>query len=306
MSKQKIDSDKVKPVKKQSVWHFSVAEQYQRILRVLAAVHTGVEPNYPNFLCIGAPRSGTSWLNRHLSQHPDIYIPWFKEVHFFDEQVDADQVARLRHHYDLSVETSWRWYSLVFSRGRDKIKGDITPAYMLLSRERIKQVRERMPDVKLIYIMRNPIERAWSGVRRGLWAEQGIRSSDLTDESQLRDAVFAKPIIERGDYRRAIENWESEFPGRIHFLFFEDVLDDPSGTLAGIADYLQITPFRDLEQQNPGQKVNSAPFDPPPKAIRQELVATYRPQIDYLEQRFGRDLSSWLEFIPTDTGSAAN
>jgi len=298
MSSDKSGEEKgqIKPVKKRSAYKFSVAEQYQRLLRLEAAVRSRVEPNYPNFLCIGAPRSGTSWLYQHLSKHSAIYIPWFKEVHFLDELPASADVVRLRHHYDLTQEASWRWYSLVYRRGRKLVKGDITPAYMLLSRERIKLVRERMPDVKLIYIMRNPVERAWSGVRRGLWAEHGVKSSEMDNLAQLRDAVFAKPIIDRGDYRRAIENWESEYPGRIHFLFFEDIRNQPAASLQGVADYLGIAPFPNLAEQNPDQKVNSAPFAPPPESIRQELEATYRPQIEYLEQRFNRDLSSWLEF----------
>ena len=287
--------DKIHAVKKQSTLSFSVADQYKRLLRLWAALDWRVPRSYPDFLCIGAPRSGTSWLFRTLNEHPDVYLPWFKEVHFLDEAVDPKQVVKARPHFDLALEASWRWYSLVFRRGKNKHKGDITPAYMLLSRERIQQVYHRMPEARLIFIMRNPIERAWSGTRRSLWADHGVRPSDVDSLSALHDSVFAPQIVARGDYRQCIENWESVYPKeQILYLFYEDLFGAATEQVANIVQFLGLSPYESLDFLDAGKKVNAAPFEAPPEEIHKALVTQYAPQVEFLEQRFGRDLSAWL------------
>ena len=288
--------DHLKDAKKALPTRFALADHYKQLLRLLARSPLPISPCYPDFLCIGAPRSGTSWLFRNLHRHRDIYIPWFKEVHFFDEPVVGEAGETRRPLFDLNEEWAWRWYSMVFRPGRGRTRGDITPAYMLLSRERIRLIRQRMPNVKLIFVIRNPIDRAWSGTRRGLWYDQGMKPSDMASLERLRQAVFAPAVIERGDYRRCLENWESEFgTDRLHCLFYEDLFQQPEQQLEGIVDFLGIAPYPDMAALNLEKRVNAAPFEQPPAPIREQLVATYQGQISYLEERFQRDLSDWLE-----------
>lgn len=284
----------VKSVKKHSAYRFSVADNYKALLRVVAKFAVWVAPNYPNFLCIGAPRSGTSWLFRNLRPHPRVYLPWFKEVHFLDEPIATHSVPPGKKFFDLTSEAAWRWYSLIFRPGKNLIKGDITPAYMLLSDARISEVKARMPDAKLIFIMRNPIERAWSGARRSLWADRGLKPSDVVDAQLLEEAALAPAIVDRGDYKGCIERWEVHYAqDQIMYLFFEDLTLKPRQELDRLLAFLQLSDYAGIEQLDLEGKVNSAPFEPPPDWLKDKLNELYEPQIAFLSERFGRDLTHW-------------
>jgi len=106
----------------------------------------------PDFICIGAQKAGTAWLYENLRVHPDIYMSKKKELHFFD----------------INFYRSLGFYSSWFEEGADKMKGEITPAYSNLPKRRIVFIRKIMPNLKLILILRNPIDRAWSAARMGL------------------------------------------------------------------------------------------------------------------------------------------
>lgn len=103
----------------------------------------------PNFLCIGAPKSGTTSLYDLLKQHKDVFLPSFKEPHFFDS--------------DESWNKGSEWYqSSYYSKASHKCVGDFTPTYLSnnLAPSRIHEVLGN--KVKFVVILRNPIDRAYS------------------------------------------------------------------------------------------------------------------------------------------------
>lgn len=106
----------------------------------------------PEFLCIGAPQSGTTWLYQNLKAHPEIFLPDRKELRQFEPINDH---LNLKYHY-----------SKRFTPGRGKVKGDMSPGYSVLAPERIRLIRKLMPEVRLIFIRRDPVERTWAALRR--------------------------------------------------------------------------------------------------------------------------------------------
>ena len=105
--------------------------------------------NLPNFMCLGAGKSGTTTLFDILRQHPDIYFPAFKEPHFFD----------IPGNYHNGIE----WYKKNYFRKADKkIIADFTPSYFfdLLAPERI--FKDIGPDIKFVVLLRHPVDRAYS------------------------------------------------------------------------------------------------------------------------------------------------
>jgi len=105
-----------------------------------------------NFLGIGAQKCGTTWLYAMLSKHPDIAFPGGKEIHFWSEDDYQERLA---------------WYQNLFS-GDEQVKGEITPAYAFLDGGRIKEIYRLVPDLRLIYMIRNPVNRAWSNALMAL------------------------------------------------------------------------------------------------------------------------------------------
>lgn len=103
----------------------------------------------PNFLCIGAPKSGTTSLYDVLKQHKDVFLPSFKEPHFFDS--------------DESWNKGVAWYqSSYYAKASHQCVGDFTPTYLSnnLAPGRIQEVLGN--QVKFVVILRNPIDRAYS------------------------------------------------------------------------------------------------------------------------------------------------
>ena len=102
----------------------------------------------PNFLVIGAEKSGTTYLKHNLLAHPDIFVPSQKELHFFNK--------------DENFQQGIEWYRQFFSSvAGEKAIGEITPGY-LPSQAAPDRIRQVLPDVKLIAVLRNPIDRAYS------------------------------------------------------------------------------------------------------------------------------------------------
>ena len=102
----------------------------------------------PSFLGIGAQKSGTTWLHARLREHPSLFLPAEKELHYFD----------------WNFHRPLHGYARRFADAGDRLPGEITPGYGMLSPDRISFVARVLPGVRLIYLMRDPVERAWSQV----------------------------------------------------------------------------------------------------------------------------------------------
>lgn len=153
-----------------------------------------------DFLGIGAHKAGTTWLHRMLGLHPDIGLPPQKELHFWDKRWPAGE----------SIER----YEARFAGLARPIKGEITPAYAILPPTTIRVVHQRYPDLRLIYILRNPIERAWSHARMGYSKTVSQDTRDALDTRRdwfLQHFRSADSLL-RGDYETSLRNWLAVYP----------------------------------------------------------------------------------------------
>src|SRR5690606_23280995 len=117
------------------------------------------------FLGIGAQKAGTTWLYRQLSRHPRVRFPGGKEVHFWNARIERDSLD---------------WYRALFSSDPALVEGDVTPAYGILEPTVIRQIHDAFPDLRIIFIMRNPVARAWSSALMAL----GRAEMTLQDASE--------------------------------------------------------------------------------------------------------------------------
>src|SRR5665647_1032714 len=138
-----------------------------------------------NFLGIGAQKCGTTWLYETLSRHPKIAFPGGKEVHYWDNP-QARSVS---------------WYIDPFAND-NLVNGDITPAYGILAPETIQQIHALLPELRLIYLVRDPIERAWSSAKMALGRAE--MTLDEASDQWFMDHFSSMGSLARGNYETCI------------------------------------------------------------------------------------------------------
>ena len=288
----------------------------------------------PDFLCIGAQRSGTTWLHHQLRAHGSVFVPPCKELHFFD-QIDGIEPERwIGHRLRFLSEaqaalaaapaheaSAWQtfewaarfaatrhidldWYASLFADAPpDALAGEITPAYALLSPPLVRQITRLIPGLKVIFIMRNPIERAMSGAMHELTTAAG--ASGRPSERALVAELAHERCFARSAYRRTIETWEGCLcRGSLGCFFYDDIANDPAEFMRSICAFLGIDPGGPLHD-DPREPVNRNPLPPPLLGARlpDTLTARYRDDIAWLEQRFGNAVTPWADHPQTRPSS---
>ncbi len=190
----------------------------------------------PDFLCIGAQKAGTTLLYEILKKHDRIFIPDLKEVHFFD--IDED--------YARGVQ----WYSMQFEPAGDRfIAGDITPSYLFFDYVP-KRVRKALGGhVRLIVLLRNPIDRAyshyWMSFRRG-YETRSFEEAIVLEHTRMKRGYFERnnfSYVSRGFYMEQIARYTALFPvENLKIVLFEEFTRDPSRYAEEILHFLGCSP----------------------------------------------------------------
>lgn len=176
-----------------------------------------------NFLGIGAQKAATTWFYENLSRHPDVSFPAGKEVHFWDQL------------YDRGVS----WYLSLFESSDNTVKGDITPAYALLPEELIKEIYSINSQLRVIYVIRNPVERAWSAALMAL--QRAEMKFDEASDKWFLDHFMSEGSRARGDYETCLRKWRAVFsPGQILIERYENVQEYPKEVLKRCCDHIGV------------------------------------------------------------------
>jgi len=232
----------------------------------------------PDFLGIGAQKAGTTWLYENLRHHPELYLPEPKELHYFD----------------WNIYLSLASYSAKFQPGRSKVKGEITPGYCMIPSGRIRFIRAIMPDVRLLFMMRHPVARAWSQALMNLVRQRNKPFEDIGDAEFFAHFTAARSV-KRGDYQTILKKWSGVFPReQIYIGFFEDIAARPQELLSDIFAHLGVS--RDVDWDSfPCNKVfNKNAEIPIPEKYREFLEEMYAPDLVALHDQFGDRASGWL------------
>lgn len=203
----------------------------------------------PNFLVIGAGRSGTTSLHHYLGQHPDVYVPAVKSPgHFFccDRPAIEDPYVRAltRTHFVPDPKD----YEALFDGVRgERAIGEVSPVYLATTRA-ASRIASRLPGVKLIAILRNPIERAYARfvgrVRDGF--ERRSDFAEIVREERrtplVRDDAFGT-YVASGFCSHFLASYLDRFPReRIRLHLFEDFAADPARVMADLFRFLEVDP----------------------------------------------------------------
>ena len=265
-------------------------------------------PRGPDFLVIGAQRSGTSWLYLVLKRHPALWLPPVKEIHHFDrlsdDKVDDHKRWRRTIMAGRDVLDLWTlrylvrdgsddWYARLFYRAqlRGRIAGEITPAYATLGADMFRRIQKLNKRIKLAFIMRDPVDRAWSSVTNNA-TKRGMEGFLLAEKAISR---ARKPgAAARSAYIDTIERLESVFPAsNLHFCFFDDLRDQPESFVASLLSFLQIDTREVKKLLLPPAKKRSISL-PMPLEFKREMAETYLPMVRQLCHRFDGPPQRWL------------
>ncbi|HJT45813.1 MAG TPA: sulfotransferase [Chthoniobacterales bacterium] len=250
-----------------------------------------------DFIVPGAQKAGTTALHYFLSKHPRIALPDRQELHFFDdEQIFSQQTV--------DYELLHRHFGFV----SDKAKaGEVTPSYLYWE-PAMERIRNYNPQIKLIILLRNPIDRAFAH-----WNMQRFKDREPLD---FRPALEEEPrriaqsvsaghslgaggsiesrrfaYVDRGFYSVQLERVFSFFPGpQVKLVKFENFRDRKQETLNDIFDFLGLKPLR----RGTDKDRNVVPYERAMTADeRKYLSEVYGAEITKLEGMLGWDLSDW-------------
>ena len=246
----------------------------------------------PTFLILGAQKSATRWLRLNLGLHPEIFTAG-REIEFFNSAK----------HFD---GDGTNWYRQQFEGwDGEHFVGEATPGYMFwrhrpaVMADRIEQT---VPDVRLLAILRNPVDRAQSALIHH------IEGKSLPPETQLLDFVHQTPpdkerlgIVAGGWYAASLEPFQARFGERLLVMLHDDADDDPRGVydravrhIGAVADFSppELERVRFSYQQRPSGNIHA-----PRKltlAQREQLYESFfADDVRKLEEMLGRDLSCW-------------
>ena len=241
----------------------------------------------PDFVGIGAQRSGTSWwYDAVLRRHPQVQSSLAgKELHYFDWYLDGE----------VDEGFAERYHGL-FPRPEGKITGEWTPRYMA-DAWTVRLLREAAPDAKLLVLLRDPVERYRSAVARERWASGGMMRTRL---AVMSDA------ISRGFYFQQLQGVLRHFPReQLLVLQFERCVQDPIGQMEATCRFLGIEVPREPPERLGQHRQPSHPKPKTPDWLRADLIARYREDVHrLLELCPDFDLSLWKNFSgPMEAGA---
>jgi len=201
----------------------------------------------PNFLIIGGPKCGTTSLYQYLRGHPAIFMPDHKEPRFFAFQGNPP------HHDgpkdgpgDADTVTEIQDYEALFEPVTSETAiGEATVFYLYYPWV-AERVRDLIPDARLIALLRNPVERAYSAfmhcTREGLETTSDFREALALEEVRLKSNW--SPIWSYqgcGQYHDQLVRYYEKFPrGQIRVYLFEDLTNDPEAVLQDVYDFLEV------------------------------------------------------------------
>jgi len=252
----------------------------------------------PDFIVCGAQQSGTSYLYKCLSRHPQVAPARQKEVHYFDYNYHQS-VAWYRSHFP----TSPAKHSAARLRGRRWVTGEGSPYYLFYPRapERIQAL---LPNVRLIVLLRNPVDRAYAHYRHEI--KRGRESLSfaaaiekeperLAGEVQriTRDEYYTSPnhrffsYVSRGIYVEQLQVWLKRFDStQMLILNSADVLHNSARTLDRVHHFLGIAA---LNGRNAVRQQRQSHYPPMDGIVRYRLSAIFRPHNQRLYDLLGTD-----------------
>lgn len=190
-------------------------------------------------------RTASTWTYQCLSLHPDVEFPAGKQIHFLDTHLDRGLA----------------WYRSLFADTAGKFGGDITPAYATVGDAEVELFADAFGDLRVFFVVRDPIERAWSSARLSIKRDE-LDPAALDTDWYIR-RLTRRSVQIRNAYATTYSRWKAHFGDRFWLADFAGLAADPQGFLVALCTHIGIDPT-----------VFARPSDEVARAIASQLNAT--------------------------------
>lgn len=266
------------------------------------------------YLNAGAMKAGTTWLYSVLSEHPDIYFTYEKEIHYFAHvhtgmkllgprarferfqqviaradpaRADGEAMRRKIMWYVnyISAPLDDLWYANLFAfRGRQAWCADFSNLTCHLGAAGWAHVRRIAGTIRVVYLLREPMSRIWSHIRFHAQITGELESIPHWSGSDLLAFAERSGILQNGEYARCLATMRENLDASELRVMFSDALrEDPRRALAGIEDFLGIARHGYTQKRLSG-RVNESKAIPKPAAFE----AVFRPYVERELEALGR------------------
>ena len=205
----------------------------------------------PTFLVIGAQKCGTTSLYEYLDQHPKVFMSPVKELRYFSGEAASDNAAAI----DGPVIPDFSAYCEHFDGASEhQAAGEVSPSYMYYPGT-AKRIHQRLPDVDLIAILRDPVKRAfseyWHHWKMGRRLNEDflgfVLSENVAAEPQLSEY---QDCVRRGLYHRQLKPFFRLFDrSQVRVFLYEDLKSDPEALMQRVYEFIgadaEFTPETD-------------------------------------------------------------
>lgn len=264
-------------------------------------------PRVPDFFGIGSEKAGTTWLWNTLMAHPKVGVPAIKEMRHFNlfNNYEENHYAAIRKFLENPRGTSpyqmerlsnelrlfyggRKGYLHVFGGMTQGIVGEITPQYCILPMWRIRQMKALAPNAKIIYMLRDPVDRTLSGARMVAKFHE-----DSFTERRIRAGALRPRQIRMSDADRHLRRYEKVFgKDNILTLFYEDISTRPQEVIDEVSAFLGVETVQ-IREEVLSKKVNAGRDYAPSDALLRDLYKRLTPIYDRLETRFPERVKAW-------------
>jgi len=261
----------------------------------------------PDFMCVGAHKSGTTWLYRQLDSHPDFWMPPVKELHYFDQlsRVDRSAPPRCREERDLrfleslnslsaKADIDLENYGRLFEPKGSLLSGDISPNYSTLSSKLIRQIVRYFPSLKVIFLARDPVQRFWSHLSMEVHYRQ-IEPFDATNIHEVNRNLLRRGMRLRSYPTAVVTRWKRcVHPDRFRVYFFDDLQRNPTELRRSILDFLGADPDKPSGQlkadYNRWAGMEKLPLT---IQVRSHLAHVFKKELKACAARLGGPAKEW-------------
>ena len=259
--------------------------------------HPGRYP-VPDFLIVGPQRTGSSWLRTHLCKHPQVIMPFKKEVFFFSHLAKKGhrryRSNRLEPYcalFEIPVHKRLERAAKAFLKHRmvlpAPLRGEATASYATMEEHLIGNVFALNPAMRIVILVREPSDRAWSHAKKELVRDAGVGLEDVPFEA-FASFYNRRSNIERGGYSTIIETWRRHAqPGAVHVGEFSELCSNPASFLGKVQGFLGIRKGVRYTGRGIDTVVNPTAKADLPREHRELLAGLFAEEVRRLRTDFG-------------------